>query len=570
MSTAGAGAAASAVSAAAAVSPTSTGYGGSWTPTYNQDFPDPTVMTYNGVLYAYSTETVAANIPGAESTDPSTWSTVSNDTFPTLPSFASGGSTWAPSVEQAADGQFVMYYTAHNPLANDQCIGEATSSSPTGPFVDNNSAFVMCQDSLGGSIDPQIFEYPGGEELLWKSDGNSDGQPTHIWSAPLDDNLQLIGTTPTLLLTNDESWQGGIVEGPNMVDLNGTFDLFYGGGHYTTAGYSIGYATCAGPAGPCTDHPQPILRTEPGEQGPGGPALFDYGGKLLMAYSAWPGVVGYPTGYRAMYVASVSFSPTGAPLFSPYNVGADGYTLAGASGTAVSFGSAPVDGGTTGLNAPVVGVAMTPTGDGYWEASTDGGVFAFGDAAFDGSAGGLHLNAPVVGIAADPATGGYWLVAADGGVFAFDAPYLGSMGGQTLNQPIVGIAATADGQGYWLVARDGGVFSFGDAAFHGSTGSIHLNKPVVGMAADPATGGYWLVASDGGVFAFEAPYQGSMGGQTLNQPIVAMAEDPVTGGYWLAASDGGIFAFDAPFLGSLGGTKLGHPIVGITGRAAAT
>ena len=62
--------------------------------------------------------------------------------------------------------------------------------------------------------------------------------------------------------------------------------------------------------------------------------------------------------------------------------------------------------------------------------AADGGVFAFGDAPFEGSTGGQHLNAPVVGMAATPTGHGYWLVAADGGVFAFgDAPFEGSDGG---------------------------------------------------------------------------------------------------------------------------------------------
>lgn len=35
-------------------------------------------------------------------------------------------------------------------------------------------------------------------------------------------------------------------------------------------------------------------------------------------------------------------------------------------------------------NAPIVGMAATPTGEGYWLVAADGGVFAFGDAQFLG------------------------------------------------------------------------------------------------------------------------------------------------------------------------------------------
>lgn len=37
------------------------------------------------------------------------------------------------------------------------------------------------------------------------------------------------------------------------------------------------------------------------------------------------------------------------------------------------------------VNAPVVGMAATPSGNGYWLVCADGGVFTFGDAAFLGN-----------------------------------------------------------------------------------------------------------------------------------------------------------------------------------------
>ena len=152
-------------------------------------------------------------------------------------------------------------------------------------------------------------------------------------------------------------------------------------------------------------------------------------------------------------------------------------------------------------------------GEGYRFVASDGGIFDFGLAGFFGSAGSLHLNAPVVGMADTPSTDGYWLVASDGGIFTYgDAPFYGSMGGQHLNRPIVGMAATPDGGGYWLVAADGGIFSFGNAQFYGSTGSMRLNRPIVGMASTPDGGGYWLVASDGGIFSYgNAQFHGSAG-----------------------------------------------------------
>ncbi len=242
-----------------------------------------------------------------------------------------------------------------------------------------------------------------------------------------------------------------------------------------------------------------------------------------------------------------------------------GYAEVASDGGLFSFGSTFYGSmGGQALNAPIVGMAMTPDGGGYWEVASDGGLFAFGDAGFFGSMGGQPLNKPIVGMAPTSDGQGYYEVASDGGLFAFgDAVFHGSMGGQPLDAPIVGMALTPDGGGYYEVASDGGIFAFGDAVFDGSMGGQPLNKPIVGIALTNQ-GGYYEVASDGGLFAFGgAPFLGSMGGQTLNAPIVGMTVRPA-GGYYEVASDGGLFAFGgAPFLGSMGGMPLNKPIVGI-------
>jgi kumamolisin len=83
------------------------------------------------------------------------------------------------------------------------------------------------------------------------------------------------------------------------------------------------------------------------------------------------------------------------------------------------------------------------TGLGYWLDASDGGVFSFGNAKFSGSMGGKPLNAPVVGMAATPTGGGYWEVASDGGIFAFgNAQFYGSAGDLRLVAPVVAMAST--------------------------------------------------------------------------------------------------------------------------------
>ncbi len=504
-----------------------------WTPVYDHDFPDPSVLVVGSTYVAYSTQQVKTgfSIPGATSPDGLTWTTASSDFMPRMATWATYGNTWAPTVAVNNEGTYVMYYSATDISNGLECIGRATASQPDGPFVDHSSAPVFCQASLGGDIDPSFFTAKNGQSYLdFKSNGNALGQVTTLWSVALDPSLEP-EATPSQLLTDDEPWQQGIIEGPAMVMNGSEYLLFYSGGGFASNGYAIGYAVCSSPLGPCQDlSVVPVLASSPGMSGPGGPDFFTGpSGKLVMAFAAWPGAIGDNNGgIRAMYMADVTF-PDNIPAFQPTN----GYQ---------------------------------PATEGYWEVGADGGVYSFGNAAFYGSTGGLHLNRPIVGMTATPDGQGYWMVASDGGIFAFgDAQFYGSMGGRSLNKPIVGMTATPDGQGYWMVASDGGIFAFGDAQFYGSMGGRTLARPVTGMADDPATGGYWMVASDGGIFAFNAPFDGSAGGLTLAAPVVSMATTADGGGYWMVGSDGGMFAYgDATFVGSPVGHAASLPIVGLT------
>ncbi len=569
-----------------------------WAPVHPGDFADPGVMQYGGVYYAFATQNFASpsdtiNIQTSTSTNGTTWSASSFDALPQLPSWATAGNTWAPSVAyDSADSEFVMYFTATKASDGDQCIGMATATSPQGPYVSASSSPVVCQDGYnsnpdyGGSIDPDIFTDNGQSTLLWKSDGNHVGIDAYIWSQPLSSNLQTLEGSPTAILADDQPWQGGIVEGPSMIDRNGVDYLFYSGNDEGSSSYAIGYAVCnQGPSAACTEGAtNPILSSSSGMSGPGGPDLFENAsGQVQMAFSAWDGTtIGYLNcGIRPMFMATISFTGQ-VPAVTP--------TTAPADTTTPSCGSAPV------------------VGPGYWQVASDGGIFSFGSAHFYGSTGNLRLNAPIVGMAATPDRRGYWLVASDGGIFAFgDATFYGSMGNVRLNKPIVAMVPATDGRGYWLVASDGGIFAFGDAHFYGSTASQDLTSPIVAMAPGFLGGGYWLVDANGYVHPFgNTSDYGYLESAPGNFRITSMASTPdgqgywlisangnveafgdavnygspyaggVTGavvgiatpgngdGYWLQGSDGGIFSYgDAVFEGSMGGQRLNAPMVGI-------
>ena len=145
---------------------------------------------------------------------------------------------------------------------------------------------------------------------------------------------------------------------------------------------------------------------------------------------------------------------------------------------------------------PAAKTVSTPAQLGTWTVKPDGGVFTFGDAGFFGSLGGIHLNAPVVGIAPTATGQGYHLAASDGGVFTFgDAAFFGSLGNLDLRAPITALARTPSGRGYWIAAVDGGVFTFGDAPFLGSA----VGRGVIVDGIRARTGGGYELTTTGGV-----------------------------------------------------------------------
>jgi beta-xylosidase len=255
-------------------------------PVYPRDFPDPFVLKADGTYYAYATNGNGANIQTATSKDLVHWKP-GPDAIPKLGPWAQPSQTWAPEVLARSDGTYVLYYTAS---AGQQCVGRAVSKTPQGPFVDSWTAPLVCQHSDGGSIDPSPFrDSDGSLYLYWKNDGNSLGEPTKIWAQRLSaDGTQLVGAAVATGETNDQVWEANVVEGPVMWKHDGRYVLFYSGGNYADDTYAVGYATCKGPLGPCTDAPgNPILKTKCRAHGPGHNALIEVGGQTWIVYHAW-------------------------------------------------------------------------------------------------------------------------------------------------------------------------------------------------------------------------------------------------------------------------------------------
>ncbi len=269
------------------------------------DFADPFVLTAGGAYYGYSTNSGAGDIQVIRSTDLVSWELVGN-ALPTLPSWASAGSTWAPSV-LARDGGYVVYYTVREAASGRQCISRAAATTPVGPFLDDSSGPLVCQRDLGGSIDPSPFvDSDGRAYLLWKAEGAGSAAQT-IWSQELTaDGLGLAGA-PHSLISADREFERGVVEAPSMVLEGGAYRLVYAAADWNSRTYATAVADCAGPAGPCTKPADGRVMTGGSHlAGPGGVEVFRArDGALWAAFHAFSEPnVGYPAS-RYLHLARV-------------------------------------------------------------------------------------------------------------------------------------------------------------------------------------------------------------------------------------------------------------------------
>jgi Glycosyl hydrolases family 43 len=238
------------------------------------------------------------------------------DAMPMLPTW-SWGWIWAPDVIKASDGQYVMWFTTrdvnrNNPDGvNSQCIGTATSDSALGPFAPG-PAPVICQ--TWGSIDPRSFTAADGSQwMIWKSDSNADKSeviPTTIWSQRLGaDGTTLVGQ-PIQIATASQPWEQNLIEAPDLVQSGSKYYLFFSGGPSNAPQAAIGYQTCKGPQGPCSDsRTTPFVASNSQGQGPSEESLFTRNGVTWLLYT--PTAIYQPFQYPYTAVARVAFGPKG-------------------------------------------------------------------------------------------------------------------------------------------------------------------------------------------------------------------------------------------------------------------
>jgi hypothetical protein len=203
------------------------------------------------------------------------------------------------------------------------CISRATSTSPTGPFVDDSSSAFICPYQQGGAIDPSVFIAADGTPwLLWKVDGDCCNLPTTIYSQQLStDGLSTAGPANRLIGAT-QPWEGSLVEGPSMLEANNTYWLFYSANLWGTNDYGIGIAHCESVVGPCTKPLRHAWLSSGGgaggtDPGPGGQEFFQSGGLIWMVHHGLaPGQSGNEA-QRRLYVDLLALPPQGIPRVAP-------------------------------------------------------------------------------------------------------------------------------------------------------------------------------------------------------------------------------------------------------------
>lgn len=311
---------ASAPTVAPSVSPTPA-------PAWDDDGPDPHIVRFGDRWYAYTTGTTWGNNIGVLVSDrpDGGWRTTTGKTYGSsamdgqIPDWQVHDTQWSPAVYRFA-GRYVMFYAARSKARGEWCLSVATATAPAGPFHDGSAGPTICQDHLGGVIDPHPFVDADGTP--WLHFKNNDGMDNNgfgndVVSHVLVTRLAADGVTPVggfgTVLTKDTSrhpWQT-TVDNPQMVLRGGVHYLFHTGGNYVGDGsYATGYAVCAGPTGPCETKGK-LLQSYGDVAGPGGGTVaVDLAGDWWMSYHAWTkGCYDYEAcgGKRKLYVAPLNF-----------------------------------------------------------------------------------------------------------------------------------------------------------------------------------------------------------------------------------------------------------------------
>ena len=122
------------------------------------------------------------------------------------------------------------------------------------------------------------------------------------------DGRSLLGED-TIVLKNDQDWEGHLIEGPFVTYQEGRYWLFYAGNDFSTPSYGIGVAVADHPLGPYTKQQEPLLRSTREWVAPGHASVAPGidGQPQLFFHAFHPGTGGY-NAFRALLTVGLKFT----------------------------------------------------------------------------------------------------------------------------------------------------------------------------------------------------------------------------------------------------------------------
>ncbi len=294
-------------------------------PTYNFDFPDPSIV-YDERTNQYFVFATHGQI--ISSPDLVTW-TKQNYAFTTLPQWGTtNAGLWAPHVLRISD-QYVMYYSLSTWGDSNPGIGVATAPRPNGPWIDQGPLFRSLDIGVNNSIDPVVFIAETGKVfMIWGSmRGNYIVELTADGLALKDGTPAAASLTKQRVAGYDTSsdWHVGTYEGSYIHYRNGFYYLFLSTGtccEGNSSSYRVVVARSAYATGPYIDrNGRSMLSADVGTlildhsayfAGPGhNSILVDAAGDTWMFYHAYK--VANPSLGRVLMMDKLNWGVDGWP-----------------------------------------------------------------------------------------------------------------------------------------------------------------------------------------------------------------------------------------------------------------
>jgi beta-xylosidase len=155
-----------------------------------------------------------------------------------------------------------------------------------------------------GHVREVLQDYPEAAPML-------EAMSTPIHAQRLSEEGDLVGESQ-IVLTNDQEWEGHLIEGPWVTQQNGRYWIFYAGNDFGTPAYGIGVAVADHPLGPYVKQPDALLRSTRSWWAPGHASVAPGvdGQPQLFFHAFFPGTGGY-NAFRALLTTPLRFGPDG-------------------------------------------------------------------------------------------------------------------------------------------------------------------------------------------------------------------------------------------------------------------